>query len=255
MPAIQRLRHPALQGDIDSYYGFTERTPRPLRRREGPGSSVVFVISFEHDWLMGDALRPERPFERFTSFVAGLHDAAVLSEHQGKADGMQINMSPPAAARLFRIGMHELARLIVPLEDVFDAELVERLAEAEHWEARFELIEQELGTRFATAPPRSPGVEWAWSRLRQTHGLLRIEALCEELGWSRRRLAAQFRNEVGLPAKTAARLIRLERAKELGATGVAWAEVAYECGYYDQSHLVNEFRAITGATPTAFVAA
>jgi AraC-like DNA-binding protein len=68
-------------------------------------------------------------------------------------------------------------------------------------------------------------------------------------------LSARFREVVGLPPKTVARLLRLERAIELAASGVEWAEVAYACGYYDQSHLVNEFRRITGASPTQYLAA
>ena len=50
------------------------------------------------------------------------------------------------------------------------------------------------------------------------------------------------------------RLLRLERAIELARLGAAWAEVAYACGYYDQSHLANEFRRITGASPTQYLA-
>jgi AraC-like DNA-binding protein len=68
-------------------------------------------------------------------------------------------------------------------------------------------------------------------------------------------LSARFREVVGLPPKTVARLLRLERAIELAASGVEWAEVAYACGYYDQSHLVNEFQRITGASPTQYLAA
>ena len=50
------------------------------------------------------------------------------------------------------------------------------------------------------------------------------------------------------------RLLRLERAIELARLGAAWAEDAYACGYYDQSHLANEFRRITGASPTQYLA-
>ena len=256
MSVVQRTPHPALRDHIRSYYGFTEQTPGPLRRREGPGSSVVVVLSFEHEWLLGHALAPERPFERFTSCVAGMHDAAVLTDHRGHAEGMQVNIAPPAAAVLLGISMHELARRIVPFEGVFPGDdLVERLAEARGWETRFDLLEAALAARLADARPRSAGAGWAWRRLAQTHGRVRVEALCQELGWSRKRLVARFRDEVGLPPKTVARLLRLERAIELAGSGVAWAEVAYACGYYDQSHLANEFREITGATPTQYLAA
>jgi len=251
---VERGPHPALRRYVRSYYGFTEETAGPLRRREGPGSSVVIVISFEHEWRTGQALAPEQPFERFTSFVAGMHDASVLTEHSGRSEGIQVNLSPPAAAVVLGIPMHELARRIVPFEDVLPKELVERLSDSPNWNTRFDLLETALAKRLGDGP-RSDGAAWAWDRLAETHGSVRVETLCRELGWSRRRLAARFRDEVGLAPKTAARLLRLERAAGLAAAGVDWVQVAYACGYYDQSHLVNEFRQITGATPTQFLAA
>jgi len=63
---------------------------------------------------------------------------------------------------------------------------------------------------------------------------------------------ARFRDEIGLPPKTVAKLIRFERARDLAGT-LPWAELAFECGYNDQSHLINEFRAITGRTPETFL--
>jgi AraC-like DNA-binding protein len=253
---VHRTAHPALRDHVRGYYGFTEETGGPLRRREGPGSSVVIVVSFEHEWRLGDALAPERPFERFTSFIAGMHDTAVLTEHHGRAEGMQVNLAPPAAARLFGIPMRELARTTVSFEEVFGSiELVERLAELRSWEARFDLFEDTFAAMLRDAPPRSPAVEWIWRRLSETHGGVRMKELCRELGWSRKRLVEQFREEVGLTPKTAARLIRLERAIELASTGLTWGEVAHASGYYDQSHLVNEVRAITGGTPTEYQAA
>ena len=42
-------------------------------------------------------------------------------------------------------------------------------------------------------------------------------------------------------------------ALELVDGGAPWAEVALTAGYYDQSHLINEFRSITGITPARYV--
>ena len=95
---------------------------------------------------------------------------------------------------------------------------------------------------------------WAYERLRATHGRLRVRELAEELGWSRKRLADGFREQVGVPAKTVARILRFERAAALADSGgMSWAEIAFACGYYDQSHLVNEFRTIAAQTPRDFV--
>jgi transcriptional regulator GlxA family with amidase domain len=81
-----------------------------------------------------------------------------------------------------------------------------------------------------------------------------VGELAEELGWSRKRMAARFRAEIGLPPKTVARLLRFENARALAQSEARpdWARIAVECGYYDQSHLINDFRAVTGVTPATF---
>jgi AraC-like DNA-binding protein len=57
-----------------------------------------------------------------------------------------------------------------------------------------------------------------------------------------------------VPPKTVARIARFERARTLAEAPHRpdWARVAAECGFYDQSHLINEFRAFTGRTPETF---
>ena len=77
--------------------------------------------------------------------------------------------------------------------------------------------------------------------------------LAAELGWSRRHLAARFRDEVGVSPKALARLLRFERALELLGTRTL-ADIAYECGYYDQAHFNRDFRAFAGATPGELLA-
>jgi AraC-like DNA-binding protein len=256
MPLVTRAPHPALARHVRGYYGFTEETGGPMRRREGPGSSVVVILSFEHEWRIGDAKAPARPFERHTSFIGGLRHSAVLTEHAGRSEAIQVNLTPQAAHALVRAPMHELSDRTVELEAVLGADavrLVDRLAETGGWSPRFELLEAALAARLANVRP-SPDVEWAWRRLVASEGRVRVGALCAELGWSRRRLAQRFREEIGLPAKSVARLLRLEHALELlerdGSTGSA--RLAAECGYYDQSHLINDFRDITGVTPGGY---
>ena len=255
---IARAPAGPLRGHVRSYYGFWEKTSAPLRRREGPGVDVVLVLSFGNEWRIGETFDPERPLGRYTSFVAGLHETAVLTEHDGWSGGMQINIAPQTAHALFRLPMDTLAGRTVPLEAILGAEalqLVDRLADARGWDARFTLLDATLAERLAAARPPSPEVAWAWRRLAETHGSMRIAPLADELGWSRRRLVARFRDEIGLPPKTVARMHRFERAAQLLERGAGAAETAFACGYYDQSHLINDFRAIAGVTPAALAAA
>jgi AraC-like DNA-binding protein len=239
MTMVQRAPAPALREHVSGYYGFWEETGGPLRRREGPGPDVVLILTLDHEWLIDG--------ERHTSFVGGMRGDQVTTEHPGRALGLQVNLSPLSAHALFRVPMHDLAGRVVPFEDA----LVERLANAPDWDTRFALLDQELSKRLADARP-SREIAWAWRRLRETHGRTPVGELARELSWSRKRIVTRFREEIGLAPKAAAKLLRFERARELAGT-MSWAELAFECGYYDQSHLINEFRAVTGRTPETFL--
>ena len=240
---IRRAPAAPLAGQVTSYYGFEMQTPEPVCQREGPGTDVVVILTFEEHWLIDG--------ERHTSFVAGLHERQVTTEHPGRSLGMQVNLDPLAARALVGAPLHELAGRTVPLEEIVDASLVERLADARGWDARFALLDDTLAPPLADAHP-SPEVAWAWRRLRATHGRVAIGELAAELGWSRKRMVARFRDEIGLPPKAAARVLRFERARELAGT-MPWGELAFECGFSDQSHLIAEFRRITGRTPETFL--
>lgn len=95
----------------------------------------------------------------------------------------------------------------------------------------------------------------AWRRTLTGRGRVRVERLAEEVGWSRKRLSARFRSQLGITPKRAARLVRFDHAAHLLAAGHPAAGVATESGYADQSHLHREVKAFTGLTPTAVATA
>jgi hypothetical protein len=118
---MQVSREPArwLRPYVRRFYGFQEATGVRTRRREGPGAEVVLLLSFEGEWRIGAATDPARPSDRRTSFAAGLHDASVLTEHDGLAHGMQVSLTPPGAHSLFGVPMRELTARTVPLDALF----------------------------------------------------------------------------------------------------------------------------------------
>lgn len=77
-----------------------------------------------------------------------------------------------------------------------------------------------------------------------------------QIGWSERRFSQVFREEVGLAPKVWCRIQRFQRAvRQLhNGTDIRWAELALDCGYYDQSHFANEFRAFSGVDVTTYTA-
>jgi AraC-like DNA-binding protein len=91
--------------------------------------------------------------------------------------------------------------------------------------------------------------------LHATRGALEISSPTSEIGCSRRYLIGLFNDYVGLPPKLFARIPRFEHALELAdGGGIGWAEIAQRCGYYDQGHMIGDFRQFTGHSPSAYAA-
>ncbi|MBL8740886.1 MAG: AraC family transcriptional regulator [Myxococcales bacterium] len=82
-----------------------------------------------------------------------------------------------------------------------------------------------------------------------------VRAVAHDLGVSERHLRRVFRDVVGLSPKTFASLARFRRAIRVARdnASASWASVAATAGYYDQAHLIAEFRAIAGVTPRSLL--
>jgi AraC-like DNA-binding protein len=241
---------------VRGYDGYTEHSDGQLSRREVPHGGVVVIIDLGGDPLTVSGPRVAAATRR--SFVAGIHTAYARTEYAGAQRGIQLDLTPLGARMLFGLPMSDLADRVVDLEDVLGAEggrLNERLADAPTWDRRFEILDAFISARLADARLPSPDVDWAWRRLLDRHGVVEIGALAAELGASRRHLISRFREQIGLPPKTIARILRFNRAVALlqNDNGSRLAEIASECGYFDQAHFNRDFREFAGTAPSAYL--
>lgn len=237
---------PALHGVIDRAIDFHERAA-PGRRLEGPFTGVVLIVSLGPDM--------EIDGRRTGSFIAGVWNRPTVTGHYGEQAGYQIYLDLLGARRVLGVPAGELANRLVALEDVlgsFAAELVERLGDARDAGERHAVAQRLLARRLSDDDATAPEVAYALARLRATRGSARVETIAAEVGWSRRHLAARFREAVGLPPKALGRLVRVEDAAQRVRAGDPLAEVAYRAGYSDQSHFNRDFRELVGCTPTEF---
>lgn len=250
--------HPGLAGVVaGAYCGYVERSAGAFRRREVANGHVAMIISFGEPIDVVEMSSSSSGGRRLTSFVAGLHDGYALTEHHGKQHGVQVDLTPLGAARVLG-APYEVARECVPLDDLlgrFADELTDRLATAADWPARFALLDEVLLARAVDGPAPDPAVVWAWHQLERSHGQVPVNVLADEIGWSRRHFGARFRAHVGLAPKPTARVLRFRRAVDLLERGPvrSIADLAAACGYADHSHLVREFRALAGCTPSQLV--
>jgi AraC-like DNA-binding protein len=82
---------------------------------------------------------------------------------------------------------------------------------------------------------------------------VRIRALAKELGTSQDPLEKRFRRVVGASPKQFAKIVRFLQVVRGFEGGRSLTELAHQAGYFDQPHLVRDFRAVTGEAPERFL--
>ncbi len=252
---------PPLDRYVEKCVGYRMAGYEPGVHAGLPSRWLTFVIALDEPLDLSVLPDPRLPATRFDSAIGGLHTSPVTIRHQGDQHGVQLSVTPLGARALFGRPASDLASIVVELEDLLGAdgcELIDRVRAGSTWTERFAAVESILGRRVAFDAAVRPEIGYAWRQLQASGGAVSIQDLARDTGWSRRHLTAQFRAEYGLGPKAMARVLRFERSRDRLTTAKpadrSLAAIAADCGYADQAHLSREWRALAGASPTAWLA-
>lgn len=248
--------HPRLRPFVARYIGYSQHGNTLAVHRGLPSRHITLIISLERPIRVVGMPRADQSPGEFHGLVGGLHTAPSLIAQDAVQRGVHVELEPLGLHAVLGLPSAELAGSVVDLADLGLASLPERLAEAPDWPHRFRVLDDVLRARLTDDVAPAPEVGWAWRRMRAAAGGVRVDALAREVGWSRRHFGERFRRELGLSPKQAARVLRFERAGLLlrARPRADLAELAVECGYYDQAHLTHEWRALAGCPPGAWMA-
>lgn len=256
---VTRPWHPGLRPFLRSYVGYWEAVTTPYEARLVPTGCATLLISLAEPFSQVRRLGvPGGGSGRIGSLVVGLEDRPAICVHPGGQEAIRVEFTPLGAYRLFGMPMSELTNLAIEIRDVLGPEagtLVERMAATQDWAARFDLLDAALLARLGYGPEPTPEVGYAWRLLSGSAGAIPIARIAAEVGWSQGYLIRRFTQQIGLTPKASARVLRFRHALALLSSGAAsLTDISTACGFYDQSHLNREFRAIAGTTPGQMVA-
>ncbi|MBL0423066.1 AraC family transcriptional regulator [Ramlibacter sp. AW1] len=235
----------ALRGQVAHLIAYDERLPAGavVSERVVPDGALRLILDFGSGraQVVGPSARP------------------VLLSMTGNLSGLSVTLQPGAAFMLFGIPAHELAEKVVAWDDLVAAAhrglcgLV-REPSGDDERARILCAALQRMTRDTGGEERRKATRAA--ALLRSYGHARsMRVVAAAVGISERRLQQIFRSQLGLSPAAWRRLMRVhECLRLLRLPGPKqWTELALETGFYDQSHLINEFQALCGLTPGQFL--
>ena len=229
------------------------------RERVLPNAVVEVIINLGnyHKVLARDDYSRERLYR--DSWVAGIQNRHLVIESVHETDLVGIRFRPGGAYALFGFPMSELTDDVVELDLIHRrrfADLRERLLQAASTAALFREVESMLLEALDFEHSAHPAVGHLAERIRAWDGAVRISDLVEQVALSHKRLMQLFDRDVGMTPKSLAQIYRFQSVlRRIACDGAPdWSRIAAECGYYDQPHLVHEFRRLSGLTPNEYLA-
>jgi AraC-like DNA-binding protein len=284
--AAQRPADPRLRDYVLGYFASESFLPEPLHERHLPLREVTIVLNFAAPHRIVDPSDPKRTTEHGKAWIVALQHRHQIREAAGTRDFMVIRLTPIGAHLLLGTPMDLLTDRTLALEDVdsrFSRLLTDRAESTHDQAARFDVVENILAARLASAPAPPAALLRSWRMLQESANHVDLARLPKEFGCSRRHLIAQFHKYFGMTPKMIARVSRFRQAvaaiHRLGRrdplpypegkpyldrpadgnvrtgtpTALRWADLALRCGYYDQSHFINDFKSFSGLSPLEFL--
>ncbi len=177
----------------------------------------------------------------------------------GKHSMFGIRFFTHTAACFFNERIEEFNDQVIDFKDIGGKETVElysKLLEAESLYRRIELVEEFLLKRLLL-------LEHKFTRLSLVNSIMHdlskddflenINSVASQYGISSRYLQKIFLNYSGLSPNLFSKIARFQKSIHLVAGNASsLTSIAHQCGYFDQSHFIKDFKFFTGSTPSRF---
>lgn len=154
--------------------------------------------------------------------------------------------------------MHNLTNSVVDAELVINPgilELREGLLAAASPAEKFRLLEKQLLKLYIKKLVVNPFVDFAVSRILAEPDQCSIKAISDKVGYSQKHTIRLFKEHVGVTPKEFLKVIRFQKAiRQIeNDISVDWSLIAFDCGFFDQSHFIADFKGFSGLTPSAYL--
>lgn len=259
---LSRAPMPPLDAVVESIWIVESAETGPLRlERTLPTGAAQLIVNLREDETRRyDLARGLRCETASGVILAGPMSRFSVIDTREQEWVAGVAFKPGGTAAFMRVPSSAARDLDVDLVDLWPRDLAaslrEQMLEAPTADARLDQLESAL-RRAWQGHAVHDAVTYAVGTFTAQPAAASVSRVMARIGLSQRQFIARFTATVGLTPKRFCRVLRFQRAIALAHAGgrVDWLSVALDCGYYDQSHLIHDFREFSGLAPTEYTAA
>lgn len=240
---------PPLHKHVECFWTLESTVPSTQPERILPDGCIELILNFGDRFSQHcDQTRKLQP----KNFLVGQMTGPIMISPSGPVQLIGIRFHPGGTLPFLRMPLHEVTDQVVELgslSSTLERDLLRVTSESPVLSEKIRAIEQFLTTCLAKSKYDSWLMNIA-ARIVDSRGLIAVDELAGDAGISSRQLERRFLREVGVGPKLLGRIIRFQQVfRAVEQSSNAWAEIAVECGYYDQAHLIRDFNQFAQQTP------
>lgn len=247
---------PSLAPYIDKYWEVKGETEYATRYKILPDGCSDFIFSIQEPSQPVNGEMLMQPYRFY--FVGPMRVYSELVTRSTSLHMMGVRFSPCGLAAFTRIPLGEFTDLRInasELDMLFDDCFAEMLCEKESLQERIQMIEKHLLACLPGILPVDPQMLLATRLIIRSNGILPIPQLTDKLYIGQRHFERKFKQATGYTPKEFSRITKFRNATRMlrSARNKDIQQLIIDCGYYDQSHFIKEFKKLSGSNPSAFL--
>ena len=219
-----------------------------------PDGCVEVILNFAEPFAQHDdhsvKLQPR-------NFIVGQMTRPIFISPTGPVQLVGIRFHPGGTRPFFGLPMRELTNQVVELGSfarTLEARLLSAASHLPDLQDKVAALQKVLLKILKDSKKDFSLLRIATSIV-ESSGMIAVDDLADEAGLSSRQLERRFLSEVGVGPKVLSRILRFQQVfRAVDANEHAWPMIAVDCGYYDQAHLIRDFRQFAHETPAVLFA-
>lgn len=196
------------------------------------------------------------------AWISGMRTSYIsIQARADESEMLIVRFKPGTAWSMLHLPVLEIKDRVVDAEFIFGNEFLlfrESLLYAELVEQKISITEKYLLNRIKDHFEIHPAVNFCISKIIDNPSRSSIKEFTHQTGYSNKHLISLFGKYAGINPKQYVNVLKFQQAVfmlEKNIDRINWAHLAFECGYYDQAHFINEFRRFSGFNPSAYLEA